>query len=274
MKQNTKLTFVSPGPSEERTQQDSLRANSNPTMGRMRQRIRRIKTLLHGALTSYPPSPDKAFKQLQVIFDELEFLEKAVEDSHNQTKTSERQNSLAKQRLHFLAFHDHLTKIPNRRYFKSALEQMIDKNKSPKNFHLVFIDLDSFKAVNDDHGHEMGDWLLTQAARRLQYCVRKTDLMCRYGGDEFVLALQFCPNPEDLVFILNRILMNLTQPFNRGNIHIQVGASIGVMTYEQGMTNVEDLIHKADVAMYQAKMAGKNQICFWQEKWMNKSAVG
>ncbi len=265
MKQNMKLKLDSDYPEMEGVLKGSGRVRLVPSSSRMRQRIKRIKSLLQGALASYPPSPDKAFKRLQAIFDELEFLEKAVEDNHQQTKTSKRQNSLTNQHLHYLAFHDPLTKIPNRRYFKAAVEKLMTEEKSRKSFHIAFVDLDSFKAVNDLYGHEMGDWLLTQVARRLQYCLRKTDLICRYGGDEFVLALQHCPEQEDLIYILNRILSHLTQPYGRGDVQVHIGASIGVVNFTPEITCVDDLIHKADVAMYQAKLQGKNRFCFWHK---------
>lgn len=271
MMQNMKLNFGLQGSHEEQAMPVSERVKIVPSTGRMRQRIKRIKSLVQGALASYPPSPAKAFKRLQAVFDELECLEKAVEDNHHRTKNTQRQNSLSQQHLHYLAFHDPLTKIPNRRYFRAAVEQLMNERK--KNFHIAFIDLDSFKAVNDQYGHEMGDWLLTQTARRLQYGLRKTDLLCRHGGDEFVLAFQNCQNKEDLIFILNRLLSSLAQPFNRGNVQIQIGASIGIVTVEDGITNFDDLLHKADVAMYQAKVGGKNRFCFWQEKWV-KQQVG
>jgi diguanylate cyclase (GGDEF)-like protein len=234
-----------------------------PSNSRMRQRIRRIKLLLQGALDAYPPSPAKAFKRLQTIFDQLEFLEQAVDDGHDKPLTF--QSTLSPKHLHYLAFHDSLTKIPNRRYFKAAVEQLINEGQHKKTFHLAFIDLDNFKTVNDVYGHEMGDWILIQVSRRLQHCLRKSDIICRYGGDEFILALQHCPLQEDLIIILQRIIAALTRPFRREAVEIKIGASIGVVTYKPGMRNFDDLIHKADVAMYQAKMTGKNQYCLWEQ---------
>ncbi|MEV0977947.1 sensor domain-containing diguanylate cyclase [Streptomyces sp. NPDC049915] len=164
--------------------------------------------------------------------------------------------------LEHLAFHDALTDLPNRALFADRVAHALRKRTvgtAPPA--VLFVDLDGFKAVNDSFGHATGDALLRHAARRLQSCVRAGDTVARLGGDEFAALLEgeagTCPCPVREV--AERILFALSQPYHVNNSDAVVSTSIGVAVASPGMTP-EELLHNADLAMYEAKAAGKGRI--------------
>lgn len=162
---------------------------------------------------------------------------------------------------------DALTGLPNRRHFLNEVEDELRKaqrtgNKSA----LLFIDLDGFKQVNDIYGHEAGDLLLMEAARRIKRCVRSTDMLGRLGGDEFIVLLRDLHEPGHVEYVCQEILSCLAQPFSVGNEIAQVTASMGVALYPLDAERVDDLLRKADQAMYNAKATGKNQFSYFTQE--------
>jgi diguanylate cyclase len=162
-------------------------------------------------------------------------------------------------KLHHSATYDKLTNLPNRFLFNDRLNQtIIQSNRNNQKFALLFIDLDGFKSVNDSLGHDAGDELLIQTAKRLLDSVRASDTVARIGGDEFTIILSVISNPEDSKFVARKIIQNISVPFNLKINEAQIGTSIGISIYPENGEDIETLLKKADEAMYRAKKNGKN----------------
>ena len=165
------------------------------------------------------------------------------------------------EQLHYRATHDFLTGLPNRYEFMSRLQHAIgDATRAPRPLVLLFIDLDGFKAVNDLCGHEAGDAVLTEFGRRLEQAVRRTDLVARLAGDEFMVLFDHFAEPaHDALEVSRKILDAAGQPYPQTAGHVELGASIGVAHYQEGDTP-DSLLSRADASMYIAKNAGKNRV--------------
>jgi diguanylate cyclase (GGDEF)-like protein/PAS domain S-box-containing protein len=163
---------------------------------------------------------------------------------------------------------DPLTQLPNRRLFLYRLKNAIPyTNRDKSSLALLFLDLDHFKEVNDSLGHDYGDLLLIEAARRIQECVRDTDTVARFGGDEFILLLTNIKLDVDIGKVTTKIIDALSKPFHLNNETATISASIGVTTCPEDSTDINTLLKNADRAMYLAKGAGRN--C-----WRSFSDVG
>jgi diguanylate cyclase (GGDEF)-like protein/PAS domain S-box-containing protein len=180
--------------------------------------------------------------------------------------TQHRENE---QEIRRLAFYDPLTGLANRRLLADRLKQaMITSARSSQHGALMFLDLDHFKQLNDNLGHDLGDILLQQVAARLQDCVREGDSVARLGGDEFVVLLEaLSTNAHEAVtqteVIASKILETLGLPYPL-NEHIYSSTpSIGIVLFLEEQESMEELLKKADVAMYQAKSAGRNTARFF-----------
>ena len=173
------------------------------------------------------------------------------------------------ERLNYLAFYDPLTRLPNRRLLMDRLQQaMLSSARTSRKGALLLIDLDNFKTLNDTLGHHVGDQLLQQIAQRLEACVRDCDTVARLGGDEFVVILEnlsehtfeAAAQTEDLG---ERILAALNQPFQFATHEQQSTASIGATLFDDKHQASNELLKQADIAMYQAKKAGRNALRFF-----------
>ncbi len=159
---------------------------------------------------------------------------------------------------------DLLTDLPNRRMFHDRLEQEIKKaHRGNSRLALLFIDLDRFKEINDTLGHQLGDLLLIEAARRVVSCVRESDTVARLGGDEFTVILSELPDGTQAEKIAQTILEKLAAPFPLGSDNAYVSASIGITFYPDDALDVEQLLRNADQAMYLAKNAGRNRLGYF-----------
>jgi len=165
------------------------------------------------------------------------------------------------QQLEHIAHYDALTGLPNRVLLADRLYQAMSQvQRRKQHLAVIFLDLDGFKAVNDTHGHEVGDQLLTTIANRMKLTLRDGDTIARIGGDEFVAVLIDLPNSESSLPMLTRLLDAAAQPEHISEQILQVSASLGVTFYPQSDTiEADQLLRQADQAMYQAKLAGKNQ---------------
>ena len=165
-------------------------------------------------------------------------------------------------KMHHQATHDSLTGLPNRLALSQALGELLG-NDQVKDFKLglLFIDLDGFKAVNDTLGHDRGDDLLIAVSKRLRSVVRNSDIVARLSGDEFVITLPYIAD-QDTAFNVGRKVVDAVskKPFELGDKKIYVGASVGVALFPDDSQDVEGLLKHADIAMYQAKQAGKNTV--------------
>jgi diguanylate cyclase (GGDEF)-like protein len=161
--------------------------------------------------------------------------------------------------LEQLAYADALTGLPNRRLFNDELRHLraqAERDKTP--FTLLLIDLDHFKQVNDTLGHDAGDALLIEVARRLRLCVRETDRLARLGGDEFAVLLSNTADERDVDQVARRIVDSVAEPIAFGMHQMRVGASIGAAAFHGNQASGEALYKQADLALYQAKSAGRN----------------
>ncbi|RTL54468.1 MAG: EAL domain-containing protein [Rhodocyclaceae bacterium] len=162
------------------------------------------------------------------------------------------------------ANYDSLTKLPNRRLFYDRLAQSLRMaHRGSLQLALLFIDLDRFKEVNDSLGHNVGDELLAEAARRIGACVRESDTVARLGGDEFTVILPDLADTDDAERVVLSILDALSAPFALGNDIAYVSASIGVTLYPRDADNAEALLKNADQAMYAAKAEGRNGFSYF-----------
>jgi diguanylate cyclase (GGDEF)-like protein/PAS domain S-box-containing protein len=165
--------------------------------------------------------------------------------------------------LRYLANHDGLTGLPNRKLFHERLDQSIEwakENSQPVG--LLFLDLDGFKLINDTHGHDVGDLLLKAVAKRLTSCLRGSDTVSRLGGDEFTVILPAIPMAQGAARVAEKILQTLAKPFVLEGHTIFVTTSIGISLYPQHGLSADVLVKEADSAMYSAKDLGKNRYEF------------
>jgi diguanylate cyclase (GGDEF)-like protein/PAS domain S-box-containing protein len=166
--------------------------------------------------------------------------------------------------IHYMAHHDALTGLPNRRLMQDRLNQAIlQARRDQRHVGLLFIDIDRFKLVNDTLGHETGDYVLRDVARRLTQSVRDGDTVSREGGDEFVIVLPDLEKPEFAQVVARKILTDLAKPIEVAGQELAVTASIGISHYPNDATDIQHLLKHADSAMYQAKDSGRNTVRFF-----------
>jgi diguanylate cyclase (GGDEF)-like protein/PAS domain S-box-containing protein len=174
--------------------------------------------------------------------------------------------------IHHLAFYDPLTGLPNIRLLRDRLKPaLVSSYRSGRKGALLFIDLDNFKTLNDTLGHHMGDLLLQQVAQRLEFCVREGDTVARLGGDEFVVVLedlskQTLEAAAQTEVISNKILVTLNQPYQLATYYYNCTSSIGATLFNEHDQSADELLKQADIAMYQAKDAGRNAMRFFDQQ--------
>ena len=197
------------------------------------------------------------------------FIDKLEKSNYDSTKEIRR-----------LAYIDALTNLPNRRLFNSYLKTTIERfEKNNQSLAVMFLDLDNFKSVNDQMGHDKGDLLIREVARRLKKTVRAHDvvaldknkelqnknLVARMGGDEFMIIIPQIKNIADLTFIAERLRKSVLAPLTISGSKIEVGVSIGISIFPNDGLTTEELVINADLAMYEAKKNGKNNYCFFNK---------
>ncbi|NOY83938.1 MAG: EAL domain-containing protein [Nitrospirae bacterium] len=175
--------------------------------------------------------------------------------------------TLSQERLEFLAYHDLLTHLPNRTLFLERLEQAIKRSRNAGDrLAVLFLDLDRFKNINDTLGHELGDQLLKVIAQHLVKCVRVGDTVARFGGDEFVILLEYSSSQADVSSIAKKLLDTLLNPIFIQDHELIVTGSLGISVFPKDGDNPNTLIKNADAAMYLAKDRGRNIYKFYSEE--------
>jgi diguanylate cyclase (GGDEF)-like protein/PAS domain S-box-containing protein len=166
--------------------------------------------------------------------------------------------------IHRLAYYDPLTNLPNRRLLLERLHQsLIQARRYRRSLAVMFLDLDHFKEINDTLGHDIGDALLKAVAARLAGCIRGGDTVARQGGDEFVILLAEIAEPGDAAGVAEKLLRALRDPVPLAGHELRATVSIGISIYPvDGTDDAQELMRKADIAMYAAKQAGRNRYCF------------
>lgn len=190
------------------------------------------------------------------------------------------ERKLAEKQILDLALHDALTRLPNRLLLTERLAQTMAAGKRSGRFSaLMFLDLDNFKPLNDNHGHYLGDLLLIEVAQRIVSCVRAVDVVVRFGGDEFVvilseLGLERARSAAQMLAVAEKLRAELDKPYvltwqHAGQAAVSVAhrstASIGAVLFQDNANSQEDVLKWADLAMYQAKQAGGNQVCLHED---------
>ena len=176
---------------------------------------------------------------------------------------SDKRNILkAKKEVEYLAYHDPLTDLPNRLYLDEYLKQAIKKAcRTGKFLAVIFIDMDNFKQINDTYGHQTGDKVLVIAARRFQNLLRESDTVIRFGGDEFIISLEDINSIDDLKSILNKIISTCSTPVLIDGKDFSLSFSLGISIYPFDGDSPDELIRKADIALYSVKNSFKG---YWQ----------
>lgn len=173
----------------------------------------------------------------------------------------------AQKKLLEMATHDSLTGLPNRRMLNDRLNEVIARSKrSERLIAVLFMDLDGFKDVNDNFGHNAGDMLLKQVAERLMEAVREIDLVSRMGGDEFTIILESVITVQDVIVVADRIIEIIQKPFDIGDASAHVTTSVGISIFPNDGLDAGTLLRKADNAMYKAKNSGKNHYTFYADQ--------
>ncbi len=207
-----------------------------------------------GVLGAHTPQK-RAFRE-----DEADFLQAAAN-----ILAAAIERKRAEECMKHMAYHDALTSLPNRYLFQDRLGMAIlHAKRNNQMAALMALDLDDFKTVNDSLGHHMGDLLLKEAAARMKLCVRECDTVARLGGDEFMIILTSIRHRKDANHVAEKLLGALYQSFFIHNNKIIITASIGISIYPADGNDMEDLIRKADNALYYSKKEGKNTYRFYR----------
>ncbi len=179
----------------------------------------------------------------------------------------------AEERIHYLAYYDSLTGLPNRALLYKLVDQaLVEARRNRLHGALLFVDLNRFKPINDSLGHSVGDRLLQMIAERLRVAVRNEDVVARLGGDEFVVALFDIARREHAAIVAQKLIAALDPPFIVGEHELKVGAAIGVSVYPRDGNDTESLLRMADIAMYRAKGSGQDTYAFYSHE-MNQRAL-
>ena len=170
------------------------------------------------------------------------------------------------EKVEFIAHHDNLTLLPNRRSLEKKVNEYIyECLEQRKKFALYFIDLDGFKNVNDTLGHDIGDLLLKEVAKIFKDTLREEDFVFRIGGDEFAIIIKYSNDEKYLKVIANKIIENINNPIFIKNHKINVGCSIGISVFPKDAQDLKNLLKYSDMAMYKAKQNGKNRVEFYDK---------
>lgn len=177
----------------------------------------------------------------------------------------------AEAQIYKLAHYDVLTGLPNRALFNDRLKQALSSAKRAKrHIGVMFLDLDRFKPINDTFGHDVGDLVLKEVAKRLHQCMRESDTISRIGGDEFIALLPSIETAQDAMLVADKILLAIDQPFELADHSLELSVSIGIAVYPEHGSDTKTLSKNADIAMYHAKGSGRHNAKLYQPDMTGK----
>lgn len=204
-------------------------------------------------------------EQIAALFDKLTDSKEALAKKNYELEESHEEIKKNEERLHFLAYYDHLTELPNRKMILERLQLLINLSALEEHtFYVVFIDLDNFKKINDTMGHAFGDRYLQTIAKRLLDIVHTEDLLGRLGGDEFALIIQRNILKEEAFAYIENLRNQLCYDIKTSCSEFKVSASFGISIFPQDGKEPYELLKSADTSMYKAKELGKNNIQFYR----------
>jgi diguanylate cyclase (GGDEF)-like protein len=250
-------------------------------LGKLSGEIRTIGSKKEFSRRLKPPAADD---ELTAVAKDINAMLDALEGAQNQIKHNEEQLKIANENLQheigerkqaqedikYVAYHDYLTELPNRVLGTKLLNRAVDRAGETEGILAVlFLDIDGFKLVNDSMGHVVGDRLLKEVAARLQKTLRVTDVVARFGGDEFIVLLEDIKNAAGVEQIADKIVRCFRSSFSLNDQDVFVTTSIGIAIYPHDGKTADALIKNADIAMYKAKESGKNQHAFCTQSMRN-----
>jgi len=194
-----------------------------------------------------------------------------VKQMQNFIKTLEKENDEIRQteeQARQIAMHDILTGLPNRLLLMSKLRKRLEENKLEKNKHILavfFIDMDNLKSYNDQYGHRIGDAILREMSKRLRNSLRSTDALTRLSGDEFVLFMEGLLDRNDIEKVAVNIMNKFDLPFEIDDLSLSVSCSIGISLFPKDSSDADELLDKADQALYKVKNIGKANFAFFSD---------
>ncbi len=173
----------------------------------------------------------------------------------------------AEEKIRYLAHNDPLTSLKNRVQFRAELRQYLSPtSRVNENVSLLFLDLDRFKNVNDEYGHEIGDQLLKQAAKRMKDCLGKRDIAARLGGDEFAIVLVSEKNGADPLDTAHTLIDEISKPYAINSMVLEIGVSVGLVQLSDTEHTIEEILKRADLSLYKAKNSGRGTVCVYDKK--------
>jgi diguanylate cyclase len=209
------------------------------------------------------------FKEMQELTDAFNTMSTTLRQQMNELeeRVQERTADLeaAKEKIVHMAEHDSLTGLPNRRVLNEQFEKLVDLvYATPKKVALLMIDLDNYKLINDQYGHLVGDEVLQKVGERFEETLRDSDLVSRWGGDEFVILLHDVNPAEDIEVVLKKLFSAFEKPISIGDQGFTIQMSIGIAVYPQDGEGMDNLMRHADVALYRAKDEPGNSYQFYK----------
>lgn len=211
-------------------------------------------------------SVEERTQELQIANEDLTVANEELIAGQLELQESTLRLQESERMLSYMAYHDVLTGIHNRAHFQMVLKDLIDNNaKKGTSLVVLFFDLDNFKMVNDSHGHHMGDYMLQEVVHRIHHSHLCYHTFARFGGDEFAILLEDCPNEGVIQTFCEQIIEILKPPCTLANRSFFINVSIGIVQYPHGGDTREALLKNADIAMYMAKKESGSSFCFFNQ---------
>ncbi|NLD26148.1 MAG: EAL domain-containing protein, partial [Acholeplasmataceae bacterium] len=203
-------------------------------------------------------------RDIYKLYEEVTYKEEVLQEQNNQLLSYVEEIKKRDEKLYNLAFYDSLTGLPNRRMFMEKMNQCLDEHRDGSPFYIVYIDIDSFKRINDTLGHQIGDDYIYNAAKRLRQHIQKDDVLGRLGGDEFALLVKRPISEIEVLVEVENIRESFSEPITLNNKEIWSTASFGISVFPKDGDDASVLLRYADMSMYKAKEFGKNKVEFFQ----------